>query len=561
MKSIKYLLFSIAAVFLILFFGNVDASAAELVTGTSNNDELFSSYVDSVFSVPDEDGISISESYASRGSTLSAADKYVYDIVREAAVAIANGSRSSTVITFSPTYLEEITGDTQTTAHDVYSLANVIYALLDDCPYELYWYDKTSATRSDYSNGLCEIFMPVIREYSSEQTAGTYETDTGITGAATSAASNAQSVAADAYGESWYQALDYYRGWICDNVDYDYDAPGSVYGNPWQMIWVFDKDSSTKVVCEGYAKAFKYLCDLYLAQNPSAEEDCYIVEGTINTLGAHMWNLVTMGNGKNYLVDVTNCDAGSDDQRRFFLVGSDQTFTAEYNNTTRLGGYTVTGLDGTVITYRYQRTTSSGRVAYISYAMYTDEELGISTGNYDPTDLTDTFTDVRNKNSFYYDAVYWAVENGVTVGTSDTAFSPEEDVTRAQFVTFLWRLDGRKTVEDTEAFTDLPENDDYRSAILWATANNITYGKGNRRFAPNDTVTRAESVTFLQRWLGGSSAASTQFSDVASSSYYSAAVGWAVKNGVTNGTSATTFEPGTKCNRGQAATFIYRAAM
>ena len=123
---------------------------------------------------------------------------------------------------------------------------------------------------------------------------------------------------------------------------------------------------------------------------------------------------------------------------------------------------------------------------------------------------------------------------------------------------------GRTTVDPSNAaasgFSDVASGAYYSKAINWATANGIAYGKGNNLFDPDGTVTRAEAVTFLQRWLGGANGTSSQFSDVASSSYYSGAVGWAVKNGVTNGTSATTFAPSTKCNRGQAATFIYRAA-
>ena len=155
-------------------------------------------------------------------------------------------------------------------------------------------------------------------------------------------------------------------------------------------------------------------------------------------------------------------------------------------------------------------------------------------------------------------------------GTSSSTFTPTGHVKRADFVLMLYNkavadyAAGKTTVDPSKAaaagFTDVSSSAYYASAINWAVANGIAEGKGNNNFDPNGTVTRAEAVTFLQRWLGGSSAASTQFSDVASSSYYSGAVGWAVKNGVTNGTSATTFEPGTKCNRGQAATFIYRAA-
>ena len=158
----------------------------------------------------------------------------------------------------------------------------------------------------------------------------------------------------------------------------------------------------------------------------------------------------------------------------------------------------------------------------------------------------------------------------VVNGNTSTTYNPAGPVTRGQFVTMMYNKAladykaGKSTTDPSKAaasgFSDVGSSAYYASAVNWASANGIAQGTSASTFNPNGTVTRAEAVTFLQRWLGGSSAASTQFSDVASSSYYSGAVGWAVKNGVTNGTSATTFEPGTKCNRGQAATFIYRAA-
>ena len=158
----------------------------------------------------------------------------------------------------------------------------------------------------------------------------------------------------------------------------------------------------------------------------------------------------------------------------------------------------------------------------------------------------------------------------VVNGNTTTTYNPAGPVTRGQFVTMMYNKAladykaGKSTTDPSKAaasgFSDVGSSAYYASAVNWASANGIAQGTSASTFNPNGTVTRAEAVTFLQRWLGGSSAASTQFSDVASSSYYSGAVGWAVKNGVTNGTSATTFEPGTKCNRGQAATFIYRAA-
>lgn len=158
----------------------------------------------------------------------------------------------------------------------------------------------------------------------------------------------------------------------------------------------------------------------------------------------------------------------------------------------------------------------------------------------------------------------------VVNGNTTTTYNPAGPVTRGQFVTMMYNKAladyeaGKSTTDPSKAaasgFNDVGSSAYYASAVNWASANGIAQGTGAGTFNPNGTVTRAEAVTFLQRWLGGAASTSSQFSDVSSSSYYSGAVGWAVKNGVTNGTSATTFEPGTKCNRGQAATFIYRAA-
>jgi len=158
----------------------------------------------------------------------------------------------------------------------------------------------------------------------------------------------------------------------------------------------------------------------------------------------------------------------------------------------------------------------------------------------------------------------------VVNGNTTTTYNPAGPVTRGQFVAMMYNKAladykaGKTSVDPSKAaasgFNDVGSSAYYASAVNWASANGITDGKSSSIFDPDGTVTRAEAVTFLQRWLGGTSTTSSQFSDVSSGAYYSGAVGWAVKNGVTNGTSATTFAPGTKCNRGQAATFIYRAA-
>ena len=171
---------------------------------------------------------------------------------------------------------------------------------------------------------------------------------------------------------------------------------------------------------------------------------------------------------------------------------------------------------------------------------------------------TPVFTDVSSS-AYYYDAVLWAVENGVTEGTSSTTFSPDMNCTRAQMVTFLWRANGSPKATSANPFTDVQAGSYYYDAVLWAVEKGITSGTSSTTFSPDMTVTRGQTVTFLHR-ANGSPAASgnSPFTDVAADTYYAAAVQWAVAEGVTSGTSATTFAPDAACTRGQIVTFLYR---
>lgn len=175
-----------------------------------------------------------------------------------------------------------------------------------------------------------------------------------------------------------------------------------------------------------------------------------------------------------------------------------------------------------------------------------------------PDQTTTTFSDVV-AGSFYEEAVKWAVEKGITTGKSATSFAPNDTCTRAEAVTFLYRAAGSPDVAVNTAFTDVAAGSYYEKAVAWAVANGITNGKDSQTtFKPGDTCTRAEIVTFLARYENAASAVSTQFSDVASGQWFAGAVGWAVNNGITNGTSATTFDPASNCTRAQIVTFLYR---
>ena len=168
------------------------------------------------------------------------------------------------------------------------------------------------------------------------------------------------------------------------------------------------------------------------------------------------------------------------------------------------------------------------------------------------------FYDVPN-GAYFYEAVKWAVDKGVTNGLSDTMFGPYESCTRAQIVTFLWRATGSPEPKTASSFTDVPANAYYAKAVAWAVENGITNGMTATMFAPDATCTRGQSVTFLYRALKGTASGSTNFTDVQSDAFYADAINWAVANNVTNGTSNTTFSPNADCTRAEIVTFLYRA--
>ena len=168
------------------------------------------------------------------------------------------------------------------------------------------------------------------------------------------------------------------------------------------------------------------------------------------------------------------------------------------------------------------------------------------------------FYDVPN-DAYFYEAVKWAVKNGITTGVGNDLFAPEQPCTRAQIVTFLWRAAGSPEPKTASSFTDVPANAYYAKAVAWAVENGITNGMTETTFAPDATCTRGQSVTFLYRALKGSASGSTNFTDVKSDAFYADAINWAVANNVTNGTSNTTFSPNADCTRAEIVTFLYRA--
>ena len=169
------------------------------------------------------------------------------------------------------------------------------------------------------------------------------------------------------------------------------------------------------------------------------------------------------------------------------------------------------------------------------------------------------FYDVPN-DAYFYEAVKWAVKNGITNGVGDNLFAPGQPCTRAQIVTFLWRAAGSPEPKGTVAgMTDVVSGSYYAKAVAWAIEKGITTGTAEGTFSPDATCTRAQAVTFLARAQNAKATGKTAFSDVPADSYFADAVAWAQANGVTTGTSETTFSPDSDCTRAQIVTFLYRA--
>ena len=177
----------------------------------------------------------------------------------------------------------------------------------------------------------------------------------------------------------------------------------------------------------------------------------------------------------------------------------------------------------------------------------------------DDNTMLNLFVDVK-ASDYFYDAVLWAAEKGVTSGTDALHFSPNAPCTRAQIVTFLWRAAGSPAPKNMSSFADVPADAFYAKAVAWAVENGITGGTGDGKFSPDAPCTRAQAVTFLYRASGAPAVSgNAAFSDVATNAYYAAAVKWAEKNGITGGIGGGLFGSNNNCTRAQIVTFLYRS--
>lgn len=227
--------------------------------------------------------------------------------------------------------------------------------------------------------------------------------------------------------------------------------------------------------------------------------------------------------------------------------GRDRTFTITPDKGYAVANVKIDGKSiGAVKSYTFENVSRTHTIEVIFMKANGNPQTGV-------------FVDVAT-GSYYEDAVDWAVENGITKGTDDTHFSPDGICTRAQAVTFLWRTAGSPKPETrTMPFTDVPVGSYYYDAVLWAVENGITKGTSDTTFSPNMTCSRAQIVAFL--WRSEKSPATgtaNPFADVKSTAYYADAVLWAVKENITKGTTSTTFSPNADCTRAQIVTFLWR---
>ena len=227
--------------------------------------------------------------------------------------------------------------------------------------------------------------------------------------------------------------------------------------------------------------------------------------------------------------------------------GRDQTFTITPDKGYAVANVKIDGKSiGAVKSYTFENVRRTHTIEVIFMKANGNPQTGV-------------FVDVAT-GSYYEDAVDWAVENGITQGTDDTHFSPDGICTRAQAVTFLWRAAGSPEPETRAMpFADVPVGSYYYDAVLWAVENGITKGTSDTTFSPNMTCTRAQIVAFLWRSEKSPAAGTANpFADVKSTAYYAGAVLWAVKENITKGTTSTTFSPNADCTRAQIVTFLWR---
>ena len=317
-----------------------ECTAVPDVDGLPSDEELFRGYAEGVLY-----GNDAATFGTFAGDQLEGDLKLAYDALVPELKKIASGERASAAISVGDSFADETTEYKADVAADLDGtdlsseegrqqfVGAILDAVLSDLPYDLYWFDKVAGLNiavvrmGELTNVTFHFYVSAVYQDGDNLTV-----NTELTGAASETVDKAQAVVNQVKAENTtdYDILKAYKNWICDNVTYNHDAAASngsggfqENSDPWQVIYVFDGDTSTNVVCEGYSKAFQYLCDL---TDWSGSVECYSVTGTLSYTGGsgpHMWNIVKL-DGASYLVDVTNCDTetGTEDNSLFLVGGA-----------------------------------------------------------------------------------------------------------------------------------------------------------------------------------------------------------------------------------------------
>lgn len=438
-----------------------------------SNDELFEGYLERLFYGSTS---TYSLDFGTSGlSSLNETEKKVYTALKSLITEVADGERESTVfylcmkdtvidgkeykknidLDFSQDFSWE-TGGLQAAFDEAYDKVSaaiaqeldyqkVVRALLSDCPYELYWYLKTEGYT--YSKRTFEelnqenktgtvnleylkLSFTVAADYAKENE--TYLVDSTQVQRAKTAKANADKIVEKYAALDDYNKLKSYLKEICELNVYNTNAAGSsgtLVMDPWQLVFVFDGDTTTNVVCEGYSKAFAYLCEKSKFQNDNIK--CYVVTGTLKGgtgAGGHMWNIVTMEDGKNYIVDVTNCDGNS--------VGSpDKLFLAGLQGTVE-GGYVFVRDDN-------QQTAT---FTYDDFAtmVYPESILTLASESYKPKEAGTIENSTYSQSYSYGNAIPQPAKENFTTNNNDSD----------AVWSFQW-YEGDKTEGDLDSLTPL----------------------------------------------------------------------------------------------------------
>lgn len=413
----------------------------EVYSGTAelpaDNDTLMKGYItEALYGDVAPDGMGPGLAKKNFGGELTGNNARVYKALKSLITKVANGDRSSTEF--------RIKGNTiagkKTLSAKAYNdnglsfnISKVVGAIMADNPYEQYWStgvytygfqgsESRNGDTVDVTGVEFVISFDVAAGYAPSGQSGGYVVDSAKVKTVKKAVSKAKSIVSKAAGLEDIEKLRYYGNQICALTDYNYDALSTnpyVNNNPWELIWVFDGNSKTNVVCEGYSKSFQYLCDLTSFDRNIA---CYCLEGPYKDLsfgggGAHMWNAVTLDNGANYLVDITHSDGGDSMNEQVFLLMADS------GNPT--DGYKITRKDGTKAFYGYDEQC---------YARSTEAARKITLNKvYLPSPILKKATNVKNGVKVTWQAVSGAEKYRVMRKTSSGSWKKLKDTTSTSY--------------------------------------------------------------------------------------------------------------------------------